>query len=191
MLMQLNNLVCYANEVALCKPINLDVAAGQLIVLQGPNGAGKSTIMRAIAGVFKNTTGQIRLLGEICYVGHEILLHESLSVMDNLMYMFKLAGIKDAKSSVKQALSQLKLTTKMHYYPWQLSQGQQYKLNLAKLLFVKQPIWLLDEPLVHLDVASQKFFIEILEQHLQSGIVIITSHMPIAISNARTLICGI
>jgi len=171
---------------------------GELVILQGPNGVGKSTIMRTLAGIFSNVTGEIELNGKVCYVGHEIVLHDNLTVWENLQNIFRLDVI-DSKHTdelgdkINLALAALKLANKKSYYPWQLSQGQRRKLNLAKLLFSSHPVWLLDEPFVHLDSDMQNFFIESLQKHLANdlGIAVVTSHTPILIADQKVVIVKI
>lgn len=195
MIIQLNNLVCYANEIALCKPITLSAGAGCLVILQGPNGAGKSTLLRSLAGIVTNVTGKIKLSGAVCYVGHEIVLHENLNVGENLQNILRLEDLSACSAQINarvtQALLQLGLRHKQRAYPWQLSKGQQHKLNLAKLLFSPNSIWLLDEPLVHLDIAAQALLLGLLREHLQgkclNPVVVISSHTPIALAGVDVL----
>jgi heme exporter protein A len=185
MVIKLNDLVCYANENPVCKPVTLVADSGSLVVVEGPNGAGKSTMLRALSGIVTNITGKIELQAKACYIGHELCLHDNLTVMENLqaMALLECPSHNEVKQLVDTILLTMRLMPKKNHYPWQLSKGQKHKLNLAKLLFTPNPIWLLDEPLVHLDLHTQKFLLELLQKHLQNNlaVVVITSHTPIMI----------
>ncbi len=67
-----------------------------------------------------------------------------------------------------------------------LSAGQKRRAALAKLVAVFRPIWLLDEPLTALDLASQDVVTEIMAAHVaQGGILIVATHAPLAIAKAE------
>ena len=72
-----------------------------------------------------------------------------------------------------------------------LSAGQQRRLSLARLLAVKRPIWLLDEPAAALDTAGQSLFAGLMGDHLASGgLIIAATHGPLGIAAKELRIGG-
>jgi heme exporter protein A len=72
-----------------------------------------------------------------------------------------------------------------------LSAGQRRRLSIARLLSVKRPIWLLDEPATALDVAGQAVFVGLMREHLSSGgMIIAATHAPLGIEAKELRIGG-
>jgi heme exporter protein A len=71
-----------------------------------------------------------------------------------------------------------------------LSAGQRRRLSIARLLAVRRPLWLLDEPTNALDAAGQTLFAKLMEDHLsRGGLVIAATHIPLGVT-ARELRIG-
>jgi heme exporter protein A len=173
------------------RDISLVCGAGEAVILTGANGVGKTTLMRAIAGFLPLVSGRIRLeggtgdssVGERChYVGHLNGVKRSLTVMETLQFFADFLG--GSKARAKMATERLGLAGLADIPAGYLSAGQKRRLALARLLCAERPLWLLDEPTVSLDVASQGLLAEIVNTHLaDGGIVLAATHIALGWSN--------
>ncbi|MCL4125733.1 UNVERIFIED_CONTAM: hypothetical protein GTU68_009066 [Idotea baltica] len=120
--------------------------AGERVAIVGPSGVGKSTLLRLIAGLDTDYTGQITTAHNSAIVFQEPTLLNWRSVMDNL----RITTQKD-DASLDKILAEVGLTHKRDMYPLQLSLGQQRRVSLARALAVEPQILILDEPFASLD----------------------------------------
>ena len=104
-------------------------------------------------------------------------MHGDLSIVENLKY----ENTSDA-SAIDEALAIVELNHRGDQLVKTLSQGQQRRTALARILLQKRPLWILDEPFNALDKASVTKLTGILNQHVdQGGLLIFTSHYDIDI----------
>lgn len=164
----------------------------------GANGAGKSSLLRTIAGLVRLGAGRFvldggdpeRSLGEQThYLAHQDALKSSLTVKENLeFWRLYLGGGGEALESAIDIVGLGGLSDLPAAY---LSAGQRRRLSIARLLAVKRPIWLLDEPTSSLDTAGQKRLGEIMNAHLAAGgLIVAATHGPLGIVAARDLHLG-
>lgn len=154
------------------------IRSGQSFSLVGPNGCGKTTFLKTLAGVIAPLDGQTRLHVERLHlVGHKLGLKEHLSVLQNLQNARELFGLPASPSRVDAALKKLRLRSLALRPVAELSAGQRRRAALARLDLVDAPLWLLDEPLAHLDRDSRNMLIEFCAAHAQrGGAVIMSTH---------------
>jgi len=174
------------------------VDGGEALTLTGPNGAGKTTVIRTIAGLLRPAGGQIRLEGaqpdrtpseECHYVGHLNGVKASLTVEENATFWSRYLG--GAAADIEAALATFGLGSAREVPAGYLSAGQRRRLALARLLLAKRPIWLLDEPAVSLDQASQAMLTKVVDKHLAGGgLVIAATHAPLGFAESRELRLG-
>lgn len=163
--LQLENLsVAYEGQV-IVKNLDLRVAEGEMVSLLGPSGAGKTTILKAIAGLLRPASGDIRINGasvlnlpaersDAVMVFQKPLLFPFMDVEQNISFGLKMRGHLTAREQRRRIDEILALTElggmggrKAH----ELSGGQQQRVSLARALVLKPAILLLDEPLSNLD----------------------------------------
>src|SRR5947207_14197244 len=89
--------------------VDLDVARGEIVLLQGPNGAGKTTLLRVCAGLVAVTSGEAEVLGHdlrrdrrtvrrsVGLLGHASPLYDDLTVVDNLRFVARAARVADSR----------------------------------------------------------------------------------------------
>src|SRR3979409_1463175 len=156
--------------------LDFEVSSGEALAVTGANGSGKTSLLRLIAGLLPMAGGSIGLEGgeaeltspeQVHYLGHRDALKPALSVLENLAFWrdFLEGEAFDAGTS----LAAVGLGHAGHLPAAYLSAGQRRRLSLARLLAVRRPIWLLDEPANALDAAGQGLFVELMVVHLVPG----------------------
>ena len=176
--------------------VHFSVAGGESAGDCGRNGAGKSSLLRMVAGLLRLAGGQLSLeggdpelsLGEQAhYLGHLDALKPSLSVEENLHFWSAFSGRALGSTSVGP-LRAVGLDALADLPAGYLSAGQRRRLSIARLLAVRRPIWLLDEPTSTLDAAAQMRLGEIMREHLAGGgIILAATHGPLALDGMREL----
>lgn len=195
----LNNVSCMRNTQTVLRNINVSVHDGSALVLTGANGSGKSTFLRMLAGFSRPSAG------EVLWNGHDITkpgvfdqyrlqlnwlslkdaIKDRLSVLDNVQWFEVLEG-KCGKAM--GALELMGLGRLANEKSRMLSMGQRKRLQLARLLAIDRPIWLLDEPSVALDAEGVQLLEYIIAEHRKKGgIVFVATHLPIEIEDAMSL----
>jgi heme exporter protein A len=188
-MLEINHLDFDYHDINLLQNVHFSVQACGMVHLKGENGAGKATLLRLISGIFEPSSGSIDFNGQninfdlpsyqknLCYVGHKSGLNPHLTVMESLLFgLSKPASTADISS----LLNTFHLKHLADAFCGQLSQGQQRRVSLMRLLVSKALIWLLDEPFVALDEKSMHQLIGAIRKHRASGgYVILTSHQPL------------
>jgi multiple sugar transport system ATP-binding protein len=144
--------------------VNLDVGAGEFMVLLGPSGCGKSTVLRMIAGLEDASSGAILLDGEtandlpprergVAMVFQDFALYPHMSVGDNIGFPLRLSGVEPGTRSeqVAQVASALGIGDVLGRKPGQLSGGQRQRVAMGRALVRRPGLFLMDEPLSNLD----------------------------------------
>ncbi|VAV99861.1 ABC transporter involved in cytochrome c biogenesis, ATPase component CcmA [hydrothermal vent metagenome] len=176
--------------------LSFTVSAGEALILKGPNGSGKSTLLRILAGFGEAAGGSIELVGgdperrmaESChYVAHADALKVALTARENLSFWAEYHGGGEPLA----ALEALGIGHLANIPSGLLSAGQKRRLGLARLMLSPRDVWLLDEPAVSLDTASQDRLAGLMAGHVaDGGIVVAATHMPLGINSARELELG-
>ncbi|MBH5369272.1 heme ABC exporter ATP-binding protein CcmA [Bradyrhizobium glycinis] len=179
----------------------LDFAAGsgEAVAVVGRNGSGKTSLLRLIAGLLVPADGSITLEGghseltlpEQChYLGHRDALKPALSVAENLTFWADFLG--GERFDAAESLAKVGLDHAIHLPAGFLSAGQRRRLSLARLLTIRRPVWLLDEPTNALDVAGQDMFAGLMREHLAAGgVIVAATHAPLGIESRELRIGGV
>ena len=168
--------------------VDLDVDAGEIVLLRGPNGAGKTTLLRVLAGLVPVTDGDARVLGHdlrVDRVRHRprvgLLsfpggLYEDLTVADNVQFWTRAAGA--AAEDARRAMEVLGLDGRLSGLEVaRLSSGQRRRVALAVLLARRPELWLLDEPHAGLDNDARDLLDRLIREAAASGAtVLVASH---------------
>jgi heme ABC exporter ATP-binding subunit CcmA len=168
--------------------VDLDVAAGEIVLLQGPNGAGKTSLLRACAGLLPVVDGVAEVLGHdlrvdrrsvrrsVGLLGHATFLYDDLSVIDNIRFAVKASGAGDGR--VPEAMGVLGLDGRLRGVPVsRLSAGQRRRVALAVIVARAPELWLLDEPHAGLDTDSRDVLDAVVRDAAASGAtIVLASH---------------
>lgn len=178
--------------------LDFAAVAGEAVAVVGRNGSGKTSLLRLIAGLLVPAGGRIALEGgdteltlpEQChYLGHRDALKPALSVAENLTFWADFLG--GERLDAAKSLAAVGLDHATHLPAGFLSAGQRRRLSLARLLTVRRPVWLLDEPTNALDVAGQDMFGGLMREHLaRGGLIIAATHAPLGIESRELRIGG-
>jgi len=172
--------------------LSFAIETGGSLAVTGPNGAGKSTLLRVLAGFLPLAGGTLSLTpasGETLaeqahYVGHAYALKSLLTVTENLEFLGPMFDAGRGCIAVEKALAAFCLSHVAGLPAAYLSAGQRRRVALARLLVVKRPVWLLDEPLTALDAASQALMAQIMAAHLsQGGMIVAATHAHLGLGS--------
>jgi heme exporter protein A len=193
---------CIRGGRAVFAGLGFRVAPGEALVLLGPNGSGKSSLLRVMAGLLKPAVGRLAW-GDVPvadepelhsarthYVGHHDAIKPVLSVAENLRFWARLhePDADNASEAVDRALDRFGLAHLRDIPGKMLSAGQKRRTNLARLLAAPSALWLLDEPTTALDKRSIAELEKVFAEHrAQGGMVVLSTHMDVALPGARTL----
>ena len=162
--LSVRNLSKYFGQFRALEQINLDIKQGEFVCFLGPSGCGKTTLLRAIAGLDRQSSGTIHIHGrdvshappaarDFGIVFQSYALFPNLTIADNVGYglvnQSKEKGV--IKDRIAEMLALVGLAEQGSKYPVQLSGGQQQRVALARALATSPALLLLDEPLSALD----------------------------------------
>lgn len=191
-----DNIACVRGGREVFARLSFSVGGGEALVVTGRNGAGKSSLLRVIAGLVRLSGGRLALedgtdapIGEqVHYLGHQDAVKPALSVRENLSFW---TGYLGGRGDPFAALKAVGLGALADLPAAYLSAGQKRRLSIARLIAVKRPIWLLDEPASALDAPSQATLTKLMRAHLRGrGLIIAASHGPIGLGRAKELRLG-
>ncbi len=183
------DLCCKRGHFTLFEPVSFALNNGQSLLVSGANGIGKTTLLESMASLralhqgslcYKNqdiTSNSDQWLDNIFFLGHKTGNKKELSCLENLRTFLQIQGLAISLKQAQKALAEVGLAGYDYQLAGNMSAGQKKRLALARLLLVKFPIWILDEPFVNLDSSGCQWLLELLTKHCQNkGILIITAH---------------
>jgi NitT/TauT family transport system ATP-binding protein len=150
--------------------IDLDVPAGEVMVLVGPSGCGKSTLLGIIGGMLSPTAGEVRVQGEISpdclnaltYVFQDFSLLPWRTVAGNVSLVLEdvMASHAERQARIDEVLALTGLTDFSNAWPKQLSGGMRQRVGIARALAVRPAMLLLDEPFSALDAQTRSLLLD-------------------------------
>lgn len=189
---------------AVIQNLNLTIEDGAFTVLVGPSGCGKTTLLRMIAGLGPQTSGQVLIDGKdvsrippgqrgVAMVFQNYAIYPTMSVRENIE--FGLRNNKIPKAERVQLVESISETVGLLDYldrkPSALSGGQRQRVALARAMVKKPSVFLMDEPLSNLDAKLRvQMRIELIELHKKLGttFVYVTHDQVEAMSMADTIV---
>lgn len=186
-----------STQVFALREVDLDIEAGELLIIVGPSGSGKSTLLNMIGGMDRPSQGQLLFQGEdlarasdrqltlyrrhnVGFVFQFFNLVPTLTALENVQVAVQIArNPLDARHS----LSIVGLEDRASFFPSQLSGGQQQRVAIARALASNPPLLLCDEPTGNLDTETGRQVLRLLRtvnQELGKTVVIISHSRAVA-----------
>jgi heme exporter protein A len=191
-------LTCMRGGREVFSALTFEAVGGELLAVTGRNGSGKTSLLRLIAGLLVPAAGSLSLEGadaeltlpeQAHYLGHHDPLKPALSVLENLQFWRDFLGGKP--TDLAESLDAVGLAHATHLPAAYLSAGQRRRLSLARLLAVRRPVWLLDEPTTALDTAGQDMITGLMREHLAGGgLIVAATHAPLGLASRELRIGG-
>jgi putative ABC transport system ATP-binding protein len=188
-----------AGDVIACADVDLEIFAGELVVVRGASGAGKSTLLRLLGGLDTPTSGAVWVRGvpfaglseqqtvalrrdDLGFIFQDFGLIPVLTAAQNVGLPLRMihtdAAARDAR--VAAVLDLVGLTDHAAQLPDELSGGQQQRVGIARALAVPPAILIADEPTAQLDAANATIVMDLLIElvHTEGIAVIVATHDP-------------
>ncbi|WP_048760510.1 MULTISPECIES: amino acid ABC transporter ATP-binding protein [Corynebacterium] len=190
----------YYGDYHALRDINLEIPAGQVVVILGPSGSGKSTLCRTINRLETIDSGEIRINGkllpeegkeltrlraEVGMVFQQFNLFSHMTIRDNVtlapMKVRKLSKA-EARERADKLLARVGIAEQADKYPAQLSGGQQQRVAIARALAMDPKVMLFDEPTSALDPEMINEVLDVMTDLAKGGMtmVCVTHEMSFA-----------
>jgi putative ABC transport system ATP-binding protein len=176
--------------------LDLDVAAGSLVILLGPSGCGKTTLLSCLGGILKPTAGAIKFgdvdvtsldarglakyrRDTVGIVFQAFNLVPSLTALENVMVPLRASGMsrRIAQKRAGQLLARVGLQERVSHRPGDLSGGQQQRVAVARAIALDPPLVLADEPTAHLDFIQVEEVLRLIRELASDDrIVVVATH---------------
>lgn len=178
-------------KLEVLKGMNIDIYAGEVVVLLGPSGSGKSTFLRCLNQLDPSTSGTVLVNGidvtdkqtdinkvreNIVMVFQHFNLFNHKTVIENIMLApveLKVMTKEEAREKAKDLLKRVGLEDKAGAYPSQLSGGQKQRVAIARSLAMNPDIMLFDEPTSALDPEMVGEVLEVMQELAAGGMTMV------------------
>ncbi len=163
--------------------INLEIQAGEIIIMTGPSGSGKTTLLTICGGLRSAQEGSVKVLGkELCsasakqltiarrnhgYIFQAHNLHGSLTALQNVRMGLEIHPHISSQEMYQKSMEILEIVglgNRINYYPDDLSGGQKQRVAIARALVGQPKIVLADEPTAALDKKTGRDVVDIMQK---------------------------
>jgi putative ABC transport system ATP-binding protein len=189
-----------AGTVTALQDVDLEMDAGEFVVVLGPSGSGKSTLLNVIGALDAPTFGTVTVAGRrvtgasrsalaavrrevVAFIFQTFNLFPTLTALENVQCgaeITRRAG--DARRVSIETLDQVGLGDRLHHYPSELSGGEQQRVAVARALATGNPLLLADEPTGDLDFRTGVQILQLLQAQTaaERTVVVVTHNREIA-----------
>ena len=183
-----------STTVTALEGVDLDVDAGEFVVVLGPSGSGKTTLLNMIGALDTPTEGEVRVAGStiteaprralfrirrqaVSFVFQTFNLFPALTARENVQFALDVTRPGPEAPSAEEVLSRVGLGDRLDHFPHQLSGGEQQRVAIARALATANPVLLADEPTGELDFRTGVQILSLLHEQAHTGItVVIVTH---------------
>lgn len=201
-LIEINNVKKSFSKVYALSGVSKNLEEGEQYAIQGSSGSGKSTLLYLLGGLDRPSEGSILINGKnlaefsdeelasyrnrnVGFVFQFHFLLPSMNCLDNILLPAKIGGVsqKDLKGEIENLAERLKISHCLKKYPFELSGGEQQRVNIIRALSLKPKILLCDEPTGNLDSENSLNVAQILKslaKDFGSTLVVVTHDIAVA-----------
>ena len=207
-MIEFKNVSKHFGQTQVLHNIDLNITAGEVVVIIGPSGSGKSTLLRCINKLEEITSGDLIVDGlkvndpkvddrlirqEAGMVFQQFYLFPQMTALENVAFgPVRVRGMSKADADIlaKELLDKVGLADRANHYPSELSGGQQQRVAIARALAVKPKMMLFDEPTSALDPELRHEVLKVMQDLAEEGMtmVIVTHEVSFAAKVASRLI---
>jgi ABC-2 type transport system ATP-binding protein len=167
--------------------LSMQVKRGTIYGFLGPNGSGKTTTIRMLCGLLTPDAGDGTCLGydirrdadkikrQVGYMTQRFSLYQDLSVRENLEFVARLYGIRDAKGAAREMIKRIGLTGREEQLAGELSGGWKQRLALGACTLPNPQLLLLDEPTAGVDPKARRDFWNEIHALAAEGLTVLVS----------------
>jgi ABC-2 type transport system ATP-binding protein len=176
-------------ERTVVRDLSMQVRRGQIYGFLGPNGSGKTTTIRMLCGLLTPDSGRGTCLGydivtqsaaikrRVGYMTQRFSLYQDLSIRQNLEFVARVYGLRDASGAARRAIARLGLEGRENQLAGELSGGWKQRLALGACILPEPDLLLLDEPTAGVDPkARREFWTEIHDLAAEGLTVLVSTH---------------
>jgi heme exporter protein A len=184
--------------IPILRGVNLAVPAAAAAMVVGRNGAGKSTLVRLLAGLSAPSAGEARLFDapsrtldsaarrRLAIVTHQSFLYPNLTARENLAFYAELYRVPDPSAEISRWLQRVGLAAAADSRVRTFSRGMEQRLTLARAMFTRPDVLLMDEPFAALDADGVDLVADLLREALaRRCAIVLTAHQPLAIDGLQ------
>jgi putative hydroxymethylpyrimidine transport system ATP-binding protein len=180
----IRNLTLRYGEHTIFEDLSFEIKGGEFIALLGSSGVGKSSLLKIIAGLSKPTSGHVvgsdgqPIMGRLAYMGQQDLLYPWLNVVENVTLGARLRREKVDRTWADHLLERVGLAGRQKALPSALSGGMRQRAAIARTLYERRPIVLMDEPFSALDAITRASVQELAAELLDGCTALLITHDP-------------
>ena len=196
-------------DVRVLKNINLTIYSGEFVLILGPSGSGKSTVLNTIMGLERPTSGEVLVggndlvkasadeLARFRVMNYGIIFQKpdwikALDVLGNVAFPMAIINVpkRQHDKAAEDLLDIVGVNNRARYKPYELSAGEQEKVEVARALINNPPILIADEPTGNLDSDSATKIMDLfqmLNEELKRTVIMVTHNVSHVKYATRTI----